>query len=360
MRKPTDKEKRGRSAFFGLVRNVLAALLVVVVLSLQPFAIRSAHAASCGLLGARVSCWLVAAMAARARRDAGCDALIARQPFALPACQFSKVCAGRARAARTCRAPAAHATLPPPAASARSPRTPGSNKVKVAPIPVRPGARLPPSSPALLQRNFGPAAPLGSAPHALLAACAPPQVLLAGAGYFGAKAGVPEARVNATLGTVGRALLFPNKWWVLSRDKRAPAADKGARAAWRKTRAALDSTLQATDKSLSRHTLVFTGSALVVLGAIGALLVSGAELLALAGALILFNGARSSGLEAQPELYVLAVIAALMLSCSEAGRPAGADAKRKSKRQRPSDGEKRPRPSDEKQPRSSDKAAAEK
>lgn len=157
------------------------------------------------------------------------------------------------------------------------------------------------------------------------------QVLLAGAGHFGVKAGLSPARVNATLDSLGRALLFPNKYWALSRDKRAAPADKGAAGAWRKTRAALASTLEQTDRSLATHTLVFAGSALVLLGAAGAFLVSGAELLSLVGALLFFNGTRVSGLEAQPELYVLAVLAALMLSCSEVGRPAGV-AKRKPKR----------------------------
>ena len=156
-------------------------------------------------------------------------------------------------------------------------------------------------------------------------------MLLAGAGHFGVKAGLSPARVNATLDSLGRALLFPNKYWALSRDKRAAPADKGAAGAWRKTRAALASTLEQTDRSLATHTLVFAGSALVLLGAAGAFLVSGAELLSLVGALLFFNGTRVSGLEAQPELYVLAVLAALMLSCSEVGRPAGV-AKRKPKR----------------------------
>lgn len=39
-RKAVDKQKRGRSAFFALVRNALAVLLLAIVLSLQPFAIR--------------------------------------------------------------------------------------------------------------------------------------------------------------------------------------------------------------------------------------------------------------------------------------------------------------------------------
>lgn len=145
---------------------------------------------------------------------------------------------------------------------------------------------------------------------------------------------MPPARINATLDTVGRALLFPNKYWTLWRDKRAPAADKSASAAWRKTRTALASALETTDKSLAANTMVYAGSALAVLGSLSAILVSGAEMLALVGALILFNGARTSGLEAQPELYVLAVIAALMLSCSEAvGKSGGAPKQRKSKRQ---------------------------
>jgi hypothetical protein len=159
------------------------------------------------------------------------------------------------------------------------PRAPGSNKVKAAPIPM----------------------------------------LLAGAAHFGAKAGLSPARVNANLDLAGRALLFPNKYYTLSKDKRAPAADKGFGPAWRKTKAALGSVIESTDRALATHTLVFAGSALCVLGAFGAVLVSGLELLSLGGALVFFNASRVSGLEAQPELYVLAVLAALMLTCTEMG-----------------------------------------
>lgn len=199
-RKPVStKDKKSRSSFFGLLRTVLGVMSVVLVLSLQPFALR--------------------------------------------------------------------------------PRAPGSNKVKAAPIPM----------------------------------------LLAGAAHFGAKAGLSPARVNATLNVVGRALLFPNKYYALANDKRAPAADKGFAPAWRKTKAALGSVVDSTDRALATHTLVFAGSALCVLGAFGALLVSGLELLSLGGALIFYNASRVSGLEAQPELYVLAVLAALMLTCTEMG-----------------------------------------
>ncbi|KAJ1624890.1 hypothetical protein T492DRAFT_1124011 [Pavlovales sp. CCMP2436] len=150
--------------------------------------------------------------------------------------------------------------------------------------------------------------------------------------------------------------------------------------------------------SWDSHSYKYNYSALVVVGSVGALVffewyfpppppplptpvpppppqVSGAEFIAMVGALLFFNGARTMGLEAQPELFVLdpsselieaqlsssddgsrgsartlrawyaclipplpphvpvtAVLAGLMLWCSEAGKPATGTPKRKSKR----------------------------
>lgn len=159
----------------------------------------------------------------------------------------------------------------------------------------------------------------------------PRQIVLAGAQHYGRKVGMPEDKVNATLATVGRALLLPHKYITLSRDKRTPSKDKTVIVAWRKTKSALESTLANTDRLVATNDMLYGGSLLCVLGSVLALLLPGAELAAIIGSVLMFNGGRKLGLEPQPELMALGAMCILVMVSGESAR-SPAKAKRKAKR----------------------------
>lgn len=138
--------------------------------------------------------------------------------------------------------------------------------------------------------------------------------------------------MNATLGSVGRALLLPHKFWQVRADKRSPAADKTVKAAWRKTQTALESALK-MDSSIARNDRIFFGSATCVLGMFLAVVIRGMEFIPIVGAGLMYSGGSGSGLQPQPELIALGVICVLALICGDSAKPSSPKSAKRKKAQ---------------------------
>jgi len=165
----------------------------------------------------------------------------------------------------------------------------------------------------------------------------PLDVALAGAVHFAA--GSPmflrNPKFHVYLNETAKVLLTPSEYLQAQQSKRAMPAEKTISGAYKKTAKAFT---RLVDRDTSVRELVtapqpnlpLIGSALLLVGTILCPLIGGIfEYIVVIGCVLLMQGGRQLGMEAQPELYVAGGVAVAAIAAMEAMGKKSAPAKKK-------------------------------